>query len=171
MSQSRATTTPPWIPVGLSTLVLLGLVVVLSLTPSQRHHSGTPTTTTPNTPSSTLPPERFITKILWRTTTTVRQLPSDGGSNESFAVTFPTVTSGKPASGTIGGGQFDISMVGVVAGQHVHVTMTPLGVLNLRCGDEAIPVATDFVVPNATLLCPLELSGIPGTAWKVEVMS
>lgn len=171
MNQTRTSMTPPWIPVGLSTLVLLGLVVVLSLNPSPPQRTSAITTTSMAS-STSVPASQLVTKILWRTPTTVAQRPSEQSNGSgNYTDTFPTVTLGNPASGTVLEAPYDLTGIAVLSRQHIRVTMTPHGMLNLRCGDTGTPVDFDFIVPSTPSSCLLEITGIPGTTWTVEVMA
>lgn len=165
MKPNRPTLTPPWIPVGLSTLVLLGLVVVLNqrvpAPPSSRQ------TNDSHSPSATVTSIRLITKIQWQQ----RPLPtttSPSGANGNWTDTSASPDVALVASGAVGQDLWNQDLVPVLSGTTYVVTMNPLGHLSLDCVSGSMDVDPQFSVPPSANSCVLQITGVAGTPWSVR---
>jgi len=165
MKPNRPTLTPPWIPVGLSTLVLLGLVVVLNqrvpTPPSPRQANSSPSS------NVTVTSIQFITKIQWQqrplSTTTI---PSGVNGNWSNTSASPDVA--MVASGAVGLDLWNQDLVPVLTGATYLVSMEPMGHLSLECDTGTVDVSHRFSVPLNANSCMLQITGVAGTAWSVR---
>lgn len=167
MQPNRPTLTPPWMPVGLSTLVLLGLVVVLNqrvptpLLSRQASHAQ---------PSSvTVTSIYFVTKIEWQR----RPLPVTATSTPaSSAGKWPNISAspdtGLIAIGTVSQDLWNQDLVPVLSGATYVVGMNPLGPLRLECTSGSTEVGLQFSVPLTTNSCVLQITGAAGTPWSVR---
>ena len=165
MKPHRPTLTPPWIPVGLSTLVLLGLVVVLNQRVPAPSFSRPTNDSQPS--SVTVTSIQFITKIQWQqrplpTTTT----PSGANGNWSDTSASPDVA--MVASGAVGQDLWNQDLVPVLTGATYLVSMKPLGHLSLECDTGTVDVSPQFTVPLNADLCFLQITGDAGTPWSVR---
>jgi hypothetical protein len=165
MKPNRPTLTPPWIPVSLSTLVLLGLVVVLN------QRAPAPLFSRPNNDpqvtSVTVTSIQLITKIEWQhrplpTTTT----PS--GANGNWSDTLAGLDTALVVSGAVGQDLWNQDLVPVVSGATYRVTMDPLGQLSLECPSGSSDVGIQFSVPPGAHSCVLQITGLAGTPWSVR---
>jgi hypothetical protein len=167
MQPNRPTLTPPWMPVGLSTLVLLGLVVVLNQrapTPLlSRQASGVQ-------PSSvTVTSIHLITKIEWQQrpspVTTTSTPTSSAGKWPNISASPDT---GLVASGTVSQEIWNQDLVPVINGAAYVVSMNPLGSLRLECASGSSEVSLQFSVPLNANSCVLQITGAAGTPWSVR---
>ena len=167
MQPNRPTLTPPWMPVGLSTLVLLGLVVVLNQrapTPLlSRQASGVQ-------PSSvTVTSIHFITKIEWRqrpfSVTTTSTPASSAGKWPNISASLDT---GLVASGTVSQEIWNQDLIPVLSGATYMVSMNPSGPLRLECTGGSTEVGLQFSVPLNANSCVLQITGAAGTPWSVR---
>jgi hypothetical protein len=165
MKPNRSTLTPPWIPVGLSTLVLLGLVVVLNqrvpAPPSSRQTHSSPSA------SVTVTSIQFITKIHWQQRPLSKTtIPSGVNGNWSNTSASPDVA--MVASGAVGQDLWNQDLVPVLTGATYLVSMEPLGRLSLECDTGTFDVGHQFSVPLNATSCILQIAGTAGTPWSVR---
>ncbi len=165
MKPNRPTLTPPWIPVALSTLVLLGLVVVLNqrapipLFPSQSNST--------HRPSVTVTSIHFITKIQWQQRTSPTTTTRSGG-NGNWSDTGASRDVALVASGAVGQDLWNQDLVPVISGAAYVVSMNPLGSLRLECASGSSEVSLQFSVPLNANSCVLQITGAAGTPWSVR---
>ena len=167
MKPNHPVLTPPWIPVGLSTLVLLGLVVVLN----QRVPTAQLTSPLANTQPSevTVTSIHFITKIQWQQRLrSVTSTSSPNGENGNWSSTSAQPETAAVASGVVGQDLWNQDLVPVFAGASYTLSMTPAGRLRLECERSSTEVNVQFSVPLDAISCVLQITGAPGTPWLVS---
>ena len=166
MKPNHPVLTPPWIPVGLSTLVLLGLVVVLN------QRAPTPLTSPlVNTQPSevTITSIHYINRIHWqRHLVPVTSTSSPNCDNGSWSSTSAQPETAAVASGAVGQDLWNQDLVPVIAGASYSVNMTPAGRLSLECERGSTEVNVQFSVPLDANSCVLQITGAPGAPWSVS---
>ena len=167
MQPNRPTLTPPWMPVGLSTLVLLGLVVVLNQRVPTPLLSRQPSDMQPS--SVTVTSIRFITKIQWQQRPlSVTTTSSSTGSAGKWPNTSASPDAALLASGTVNQDLWNQDLLPVLSGATYLVSMKPLGHLSLECNNGAVDVGPQFSVPLDTGPCVLQITGVGGTPCSVR---
>ena len=164
MARQTRTLSLPWIPVGLSSLVLLALVVVLSA-PSAVPKK-TIASVVNHTVTSIVTQYHVETKTVFRTTGGTAHVTTT--TNRSWPPVGPTPDT--PLHGEI---KPDWGLDGppVSAGFNYTVQMNPVGNFTLWCNEFHYDVTSPFFVPVAATDCRLDITGVTGTSWTLRVIS
>lgn len=165
MARQTRTLSLPWIPVGLSSLVLLALVVVLSA-PNVVTTSTTRTSIVNHTVTS------IVTKYHVETKTVIRTTGGTARTTTTINRSWPTVgpTPDTPLKGEINP-DWNLDSPPVSAGFNYTVQMNPMGNFTLWCNEFHYDVTSPFFVPVAATDCRLDITGVTGTSWTLRVIS
>ena len=165
MARQTRTLSLPWIPVGLSSLVLLALVVVLSA-PGAVRKKATATTVVNHTVTSIVTKYQVETKTVFRTPGGTAHVTTT--TNRSWPTVGPTPDA--PLPGEINP-DWNLDSPPVSAGFNYTVQMNPMGHFTLWCNEFHYDVTSPFFVPVEATDCRLDITGVTGTSWTLRVIS
>lgn len=162
MAHRARSLTLPWIPVGLSSLVLLALVVVLS-SPKGVTSIITKTSVVNHTVTTVVTKLQIETKTVIRTTGSTSHTTT---TQRSWPVVGPTPD--HPLTDTIKD-VWGTDAPPVDAGHAYVIQMEPIGHYTLWCSEFHYDVNSQFAVPLDGTNCRVEITGATGTTWTLRV--